>query len=108
MTKKAAAQLGVPIVVIDREYFAERETDKIDLLKKLITGENIDQEKYKEYYEQYSKLSKSELIEQLITKFENNRIGLQFNEKLNRNIFYARTIRKNHARNRCSNRTATT
>lgn len=86
-TKKAAAQIGVPIVVIDREYFAGRETEKIDLMKKLITGEEIDKEKYKEYLEQYGSLSKAELIEQLIIKFENNRTSLQFNEKLNQTYF---------------------
>lgn len=104
-TKKAAAQLGVPIVVIDREYFAQRETDKIDLMKKLITGEYIDEEKYKEYYEQYGSLSKTELIEQLIIKFENNRTGLRFNnDKLNRNLLYTRAIRKYNKRNRFINR----
>ena len=86
-TKKAAAQLGVPIVVIDREYFAERETQKIDLMRTLIKGEDIDKEKYKEYLDQYGSLSKAELIEQLILKFENNRTGLQFNEKLNQTYF---------------------
>ena len=101
---KAAAQLGVPIVVVDREYFAEKETDKIDLMKKLITGEHIDEEKYKEYYEQYGNLSKAELIEQLIIKFENNRTGLQFNDKLNRNIFYTRAIGKYYKRNCFINR----
>ena len=93
------------IVVIDREYFAQRETDKIDLMKKLITGEYIDEEKYKEYYEQYGSLSKTELIEQLIIKFENNRTGLRFNnDKLNRNLLYTRAIRKYNKRNRFINR----
>ena len=87
MTKKAAAQLGVPIVVIDREHFAERETEKIDLIKKLIKGEDIIEEKYKEYLDQYKDLSKAELIEQLIIKFENNRTGLQYNEKINQTYF---------------------
>ena len=87
MTKKAAAQLGIPIVIIDREYFAERENDKITLMKKLITGEEIDKKKYKEYFAEYNSLSKAELIEQLIIKFENNRVGLQFNNELNQKYF---------------------
>ena len=82
MTKKLAAQLGIPIVVIDREHYAQREMEKVDLLEKLITGEEIDKEKYRKYIEEFSNLSKAELVKELITKYENNRVGLQFNEKL--------------------------
>lgn len=57
MTKKAAAQLGVPIVIIDREYFAERETDKIDVMKKLITDEK------KECLDSLKNISQKELSE---------------------------------------------
>ena len=94
VAKKAAAQLGIPIVIIDREYFLQRETDKISVMKKLITGEEIDEEKYEEYIKEYGNLSKAELIEQIIIKFENNRVGLQFNDELKRNIFYTITIRR--------------
>lgn len=87
MTKKMAAQLGIPIVIIDREKFAEREFDKIEVMKKMIKGEDVKEEKYQKYLEEYSKLSRAELIEQMIIKFENNRTGIQFNEKLKNKYF---------------------
>ncbi|MBR3003265.1 MAG: HD domain-containing protein [Clostridia bacterium] len=87
MTKKLAAQLGIPIVVIDREHFAEREMEKVECLQKLINGEEIDTEKYGKYLEEYSQMSKSELIKEAITKFENNRTGIHFNKKIYERFF---------------------
>ena len=104
MTKKAASQLGIPIIVIDREYFAERENAKIDVMKKIITGKNLCTDEFKEFTKQYNKLSKSELIKQLIIKFENNRTGIQLNCKLNRNIFYTGSVTRFNAGNKYSNR----
>ena len=91
MTKKLASQLGIPIVVIDREHFAKREAEKIDILQEFIKNNGqIDEKmrgKYKEcseYFDKYDKgeISKADLVRELITKYENNRVGLQFNEKL--------------------------
>ena len=94
-TKKLAAQLGIPIVVIDRERFAEREMQKIELMQQVLNGDIIDKEKYAEYLgkdldnyiSELRKMSKQELIKQMITKFENNSVGIQFNEKLSKKYF---------------------
>lgn len=87
MTKKLAAQLGIPIVVIDKERFAKREMEKIELLQKLINGEEVDGEKYGEYLKEYEGMSKPELIRESIIKFENNRVGIQFNKNLHAKYF---------------------
>lgn len=84
MSKKAAAQLGVPIVIIDREYFAQRELEKVNLIEKMILGENADKSTYSTEFE---KLSKPELIKEAITKFENNVMGIQFNQELKKKYF---------------------
>ena len=75
-TKQAAAQLGVPIVIIDREYFAKRELKKAELMKSLITEEEIDEDKYSEFIGYYKKLTKQDIIKQLFTTIENNRTGM--------------------------------
>ena len=87
MTKKLAAQLGIPIVVIDRERFAKKEMEKIELLQKLINGEEVDGEKYGKYLKEYEGMSKPELIRESIIKFENNRVGIQFNKNLHAKYF---------------------
>ena len=84
MTKKAAAQLEVPIVVIDREYFMERETEKINLMKKLIINENVSDSNF---LDEFKHLTKPELVKEIITKFENNATGLQFSNKLKDKFF---------------------
>ena len=83
MTKKLAAQMGIPIVVIDREKFAEKETEKLEAMQKILRGESVDEKKYGKY----TKLSKPELVKQMIIKFENNRIGIQFKEKMHDKFF---------------------
>lgn len=75
-TKQAAAQLGVPIVIIDREYFAKRELKKTELMKKLITEEKIDEKEFGNFLEKYTNLTKPELIKQLFTTIENNKNGI--------------------------------
>ena len=47
-TKKLAAQLNIPIVVIDREKFAEREQNKIEKMKEIVLSGQNDIEKYGE------------------------------------------------------------
>lgn len=76
-TKQAAAQLGVPIVVINREYYAQKEQAKIDEMKQIIEGKKEDNEKR----------DISELIKDSITKFENNRTGLRLAIKINGKYF---------------------
>ena len=86
-TKKAAAELEIPIVIIDREYFAKREQMKTDLMKKMITGEAIDEENYVKLIEDYKNLSKPEIIKRLFITIENNKVGMQFNSKLTEMYF---------------------
>ena len=70
MTKKAAAQLGIPIVVINREYFAEKEQNKVeDMQAKLMGKKKLEDGE-----------SKEQLIKDIIVKFENNAIGLKYVE----------------------------
>ena len=77
ISKKAASQLGIPIVIIDREKFAKREAEKIKNLEDIFLGkaENTEQ------------LTEKELIERIIVKFENNSIGIQSSESLCRKYF---------------------
>lgn len=81
-SKKMAAQLGIPIVVIDVERFAEREINKVEVMRKLIIGEEISEDALQSYVEKYKRLSKSELIEESIIKIENNRNGIWDNDNL--------------------------
>ena len=76
-TKKMAAQLGIPIVVIDRERMAIREETRITAMKKILEGKPLD-EKEKEFYEEYMDMPKPKLVKEIITKFENNATGLRF------------------------------
>ena len=76
-TKKMAAQLGIPIVVIDRERMAIREETRITAMKKILEGKPLD-EKEKEFYEEYIDMPKPKLVKEIITKFENNATGLRF------------------------------
>ena len=86
-TKKAAAELGVPIIIIDREYFAKREQKKTELMKKMITGESIDEANYAELIVEYKNLSKPEIIKRLFITIENNKVGMQFNSNLTEKFF---------------------
>lgn len=80
MSKKLAAQLNIPIVVINREHFAKRETEKIQLMMNLIKGEDYDESKYGKYMSEFEGMSKPQLIHEVITKFENNRVGIRFSK----------------------------
>lgn len=78
MTKKAASQLGVPIVVIDREKFVIREAEKIKLMEEIFLGEK----------ENTLGLRDEELLERMIVEFENNRTGLMYaSEELKQKYF---------------------
>ena len=67
-TKKAAEQLQIPIVIINREQCAEMEMAKVLEMKKMLKGE--------------AKLPEGKTItdiaKDLITKFENNAVGIEF------------------------------
>ena len=85
--KRIAVQLGVPLVLIDREKIVQKEYSRIEVMKKLIAGEEIVEPEYQQYFEEYKNLSMPELIEQIIIKFENNRTGIQFNTELRKKYF---------------------
>ncbi len=63
-SKKAAKQFGIPIVIVDQDECTMRENAEIqDMLQELKQNKNPD------------------LIEQIIVKFENNRIGNDFGKQ---------------------------
>lgn len=67
-TLKAAEQLGIPIVVINREECAEHEFSKIEEMQKMLRGEiPLPQGK-----------SKIDIARDALVKFENNGVGLEF------------------------------
>lgn len=83
-TKKAAAQIGVPIVVVNREAIVISEEKIIlDNLKRL---SNIDQN-----------TNIKELLSNIITRFENNVVGLQFCEELKTKYFTSEDREKIYA-----------
>lgn len=61
-SKKAATQIGIPIVIIDREKFAQREWEKVEELQNIFLGK----------VENKNNIPETELLEQIILKFENN------------------------------------
>ena len=67
-TQKAAEQLQIPIVIINREQCAEMEMAKVLEMKKMLKGE--------------TKLPEgktvTDIAKDLITKFENNAVGIEF------------------------------
>lgn len=85
--KMMATRLGIPVVLIDREKIVQKEYSRIEVMKKLIAGEEIVEPEYQQYCEEYKNLSMPELIEQIIIKFENNRTGVQFDTKLRKKYF---------------------
>lgn len=77
ITKKAASQLGIPIVVIDREKFAKRELQKIEDLEAVFLGK----------VENKENIPETELLEKIIVKFENNATGIQTSRTLYNKYF---------------------
>ena len=86
-TKRLAAELEIPIVVLNREKFLQKEFDKIEVMRRLITGEKIEEPKYQEYQGTFSTLSPLQLIKQLMITFENNRRSIKLNEVLKDKYF---------------------
>lgn len=79
ITKKSASQLGIPIVVIDREKFAKRELEKINHLENIFLGKGENKEQIPE----------TELLEKMIVGFENNATGIQSSQALEGEYFSA-------------------
>lgn len=61
-SKKAASQLKVPIVVIDREKTVQREWEKLKDLQNIFLGKK----------ENKDNIPETQLLEEMILKFENN------------------------------------
>lgn len=74
--KKAATQLNIPIVIIDRKNFAIQEEQKINDYLEIFEGKK----------ENDLELDKKELLSRIICGFENNRTGIQFS-RLERKFF---------------------
>ena len=76
-TKQAAAQLNIPIVMIDREYFTKKEEEKLESLLSAYEGKNKSE----------VSLSSQELLQEMITQFENNVTSLLYSPNLNQTYF---------------------
>ncbi len=83
-TKKAAADLGVPIVVINRERVAERETKKLESLERIISGEDSIPETE----------TMASIMEKALINMENNSNSLRFSSKLKDKYFTSATREK--------------
>lgn len=62
VSKKAAGQLNIPIVIIDREKHVKREWEKVEELQDILLGKR----------ENKDNISEENLMENIILKFENN------------------------------------
>lgn len=69
-TQRAAQELGIPIVIINREECAEKEIVKVDEMKQILRGEQKIQ----------NGKSIVSIAKEAIVKFENNGVGLEFAE----------------------------
>lgn len=65
ISKKAASQIGVPIVIIEREKIAKRELEKLEEMEAIFLGNA----------ENKGGIPETELLESIILKFENNITG---------------------------------
>ena len=83
-TQKASSQLGIPIVIINREECAEREMAKIEEMKKMLKGE-IELPKDKTF---------EQVASEIVTKFENNAVGLQFAKEDVRKKYFTQSQRE--------------
>lgn len=79
IAKKAAGQIGIDILVIDRERFAQKEWQKIEKLQSIFLGKE----------ENNQKIPETELLEKIIVKFENNNTGIRGSEVLRDKYFTA-------------------
>lgn len=85
-TKKAASQLNIPIVIIDREYFAEKEKIKIQKMFEILSGKS----------ENYLEMSRIEIMREIIVQFENNVTGLRFANESIKNKYFTDIDRENN------------
>jgi hypothetical protein len=77
VTKKAASQVGVPIVIIDKEKVFLNQLEKINKLEEILFG-NMPND---------TDLTEEQIIEKLVVEFENNKVGANFSDKLKDKYF---------------------
>lgn len=77
VTKKAAGQLQIPIVIIDREKCVQKEWEKVENLQNILLGKSENKDNVSDTY----------LMSQIITKFENNANSVRTSEKLSNEYF---------------------
>ncbi len=83
-TQRAAQELGIPIVIINREKCAEKEMAKVDEMKKMLKGEvTLPEGK-----------SMVDIAREAIVKFENNVVGLEFAETDIQDQYFTQTQRE--------------
>ena len=87
MTQKAAAQLGVPIVKINREKFVKKELERLEILQNAFLGDKQKIDLSRQDTELLKNMSDEDLIEAMIVKFENNRMSVAYNEELKEEYF---------------------
>lgn len=83
-TQRAAHELGLPIVIINREECAEKETKKIDNLQKILKGE----------LKLPGGKNMVDIAKEAIVKFENNAVGLEFAESDVQTKYFTQTQRE--------------
>ena len=72
MTQKAASQLDIPIVIMDKESIVKNEFKKFEHLKKIFLGKIPNDTELNEY----------QILNELIVSFENNRISVASSENI--------------------------
>lgn len=83
-TQRAAQELEIPIVIINREECAEKEMAKVDEMKKMLKGEfTLPEGK-----------SIVDIAREAIVKFENNAVGLKFAENDVQAQYFTQTQRE--------------
>ena len=75
--KKAASQLDIPIVMIDREYYAKREEERIETMLSVYEGKT----------ENTTQIPLEDLLQEIIVQFENNVTGLMYSTTSKKNYF---------------------
>lgn len=83
MSVKAAAQLGIPLKIIDVEKNIEREQNKIEGYLKALTKENK------------TKMTEEQIIKKIIVDMENNRVAMRFADEELKQKYFTDNMREN-------------
>lgn len=77
VSQKAAGQMNLPIVIINREKFVKKEWEKVEELQNIFLGNS----------ENKDNIPETELLEQIILKFENNANTVRGSDILSKQYF---------------------